>query len=287
MNNSIYPLDINSLDANHITVSVHKYGFFLCKTGSARILLGNKVYQISDNHLCLYTPNTFFQIIDKSADLQGYLEQGDVDTLFPAISSINIRKRLQIRKSPCVKISAIQSDNISALINFIHDNSITPRQNSENYSISDIHKNLIRYLEYALCMTIIEAYFGNTPVEAVNLNREDSILNNFIIDLYENCRKTRTVKFYADLQHLSPYYFSTIIKRQSGKSALQWIGNVTMIFAKQYLECSQMSVKEIADTMNFPDQSTFGRYFRHFENCSPSTFREKKAKLSSSLFKTD
>lgn len=36
-----------------------------------------------------------------------------------------------------------------------------------------------------------------------------------------------------------------------------------------------MSIKEIADRMGFPDQSTFGRYFRHREGCSPSEYRSK------------
>ncbi|MCI7615355.1 MAG: helix-turn-helix domain-containing protein [Bacteroidales bacterium] len=30
--------------------------------------------------------------------------------------------------------------------------------------------------------------------------------------------------------------------------------------------------------MNFPDQSSFGRYFRHHEGCSPMEFRERKGK---------
>lgn len=35
------PLNIDELNANHYTVSVHKYGFFLCTEGKARILLGS------------------------------------------------------------------------------------------------------------------------------------------------------------------------------------------------------------------------------------------------------
>lgn len=46
------PLGIDELDANHYRVSVHKYGFFLCRRGTARILLGNQTYLLSPRIIC-------------------------------------------------------------------------------------------------------------------------------------------------------------------------------------------------------------------------------------------
>ena len=274
------PLKIDELNANHYMVSVHKYGFFLCREGTARILLGSNTYQISRNHLCIYAPNTFFQILEKSQDLEGILEEDDVETYHPVLNSIDIRKRLQVRNSPCVRISEMQADEMIRLYNMVRENgqSITEKDN-----LPDNHKELaetaradcMRYLRYALCLKVLEVYFSNTPVEAMPQTKEDTILNRFLVSVYENCHRQRMVQYYADEQHLSPYYFSSIIKERSGQSALQWIGNVTMTFSRQYLECSEMSIKEIADRLNFPDQSTFGRYFKHHEGCSPSDFRER------------
>ncbi len=275
------PLKIDELNANHYMVSVHKYGFFFCREGTARILLGSNTYQISRNHLCIYAPNTFFQILEKSQDLEGILEEDDVETYYPVLSPIDIRKRLQVRNSPCVEISEAQADEIIHLYNMVRKNeqSVTGKEN-----LSDMHKEFtekaradcVRYLRYALCLKVLEAYFSNTPAEAMPQDKDDAILNRFLVSVYENCHKQRTVQYYADEQHLSPYYFSSIIRERSGKSALQWIGNVTMTFSRQYLECSDMSIKEIADRLNFSDQSTFGRYFKHHEGCSPSEFRERR-----------
>lgn len=198
------PLKIEDLNANHCAVAVHKYGFFLCTNGWSKILLGTRIYNISSNMLCIYTPNTFFQILEKSSDLDGILEEDDVDAYYQVVSSIDIQTRLQIRDSPCVEISKDQSD------------------------------------------------------------------------IYDNCHSQRTVEYYASEQNLSPYYFSSIIKSCSGKSAMQWIESVTMTFARQYLECTELSIKEISDRLNFPDQSTFGRYFKRHEGCSPSDFRRRK-----------
>lgn len=265
-------LNIEELEANRQTVSAHKYGFFLCKAGEARILLGSNIYSISCNHLCIYTPNTFFQILEKSNDLKGILKENDVDAYYPAIGSIDIRKRLQIRDLPCVKISKEQADEIVRLADMTEEKQAQPTENIT----TAIRNEFLRYIEYALCLKVLEVYFANTPIVAVPHDKRDTTLNRFLISVHENCQRHRSVQYYAGEQHLSPYYFSSIIKSRSGKSALQWIENVTMSFARQYLTCTDMSIKEIAGRMNFPDQSSFARYFKRHAGCTPAEFRKKK-----------
>lgn len=278
------PMEIGELDANHYVVSVHKYGFFLCMEGTARILLGTSTYKISRNYLCVYAPNTFFQILEKSPDLKGILEEDDVEAFYPVISAISMRKRLRIRSSPCVKISELQAAELVRLYDITINDGARDRSDDTSCAteleLADTaHMDCVRYLRYAVCMKVLETYFRNTPVAAMPRNSRDEILNKFLVSIYENCHVQRTVQYYADEQHLSPYYFSSIIKERSGKSALQWICDVTMILSRQYLECSEMSIKEIAERLNFPDQSTFGRYFKRQEGCSPSEFRDKRNKL--------
>lgn len=274
-NESIHkrPLGIDELNANHHMVSVHKYGFFLCTKGTARILLGNKTYLISENHLCIYTPNTFFRILERSEDLDGILQEDSVDAYYPAVSSINIRERLSMRDNPIVVISQEEADIIKILTDSLNRNPEVSDDKKNTDIIGSIHENYLLYLRYAICLNVCEAYFSNNPVPAVPQDRADVIFNQFLISVYEHCHKERTVRFYADEQHLSPYYFSTIIRDKSGKSALQWIENVTMTYARQYLNDSSISIKQIAERLNFPDQSTFGRYFRNREGCSPSEYR--------------
>lgn len=261
-------------------VSVHKYGFFLCREGSARILLGPSIYRISRNYLCIYTPNTLFQILEKSRELKGVFEEDDVDTYYPVISSIGIRERLRVRTSPCVEVSEVQADEIARLHDMVRESAcLSDSQRRLPHACGEItetlHSESLRHLRYVLCLKTLEAYFSNTPAESMPQNKDDAILNRFLVSVYENCHIRRTVRYYADEQHLSPYYFSSIIRERSGKSALQWIATVTMTLARQYLACSELSVKEIADRLNFPDQSTFGRFFRSHEGCTPSAFRKK------------
>lgn len=272
-------MEIEELNANHRTVSAHKYGFFLCRGGTARILLGLKTYQISRNCLCIYAPDTLFHILDRSRDLQGILEEDDVETYYPVLSQIDIRRRLQVRDSPCVEISEAQAVEMMRLYDMMRENGQTAREDlpdAHGELVKTVRAGCARYLRYALCLKVLEVYFSNSPVEAMPQSRDDAILGRFLVSVYENCHRERTVRYYADEQHLSPYYFSSIIRERSGRSALQWIAGVTMTFSRQYLECSEMSIKEISDRLSFPDQSAFGRYFKHHEGCSPSEFRERR-----------
>lgn len=275
------PLIIDDLEANRYMVSVHKYGFFLCTKGNAKILLGSNIYQISRNCLCFYAPNTFFQILEKSGDLQGILEEADVETYFPILSGIDIRSRMQVRKTPCVEISDMQVAEVLRLYDIVRGDkkdmiAEDDRAGVQNNLADVMNKQFFRHIRYSICLKVLELYFRNTPVKAMPHDREDAILNQFLVSVYENCHSHRTVQYYADEQRLSSYYFSSIIRNRSGKSAMQWIGGITIMFSKQYLECSEMSIKEIADRMNFPDQSSFGRYFKHHEGCSPSEYRERR-----------
>ena len=51
--------------------------------------------------------------------------------------------------------------------------------------------------------------------------------------------------------------------------------DVTTCTPASYQRCS-LSLKEIADRYNFPDQSFFGRYFKKHTGMSPKEYRAKR-----------
>ena len=267
------PLHIDELEANHKMVSASKFGFFLCKKGEAKVLLGTHIYDIAENYLCIYTPNTFLQVLQRSADLEGLLIEEDMDMFMSAISVVDIKKRLEIRNGPCIILNPQQSADIERYVELINEKKAEAAPDDETISLE--HNRQCQFLLSALCMAVYRIYFEAVPVRSSPSGKEEIILNKFLISVYRQCHRERLVQYYAEEQNLSPYYFSTIIKSCSGNSALQWIERITLTFAKQYLECTAMSVKEIAAKMNFPDQSVFGRYFKHHEKVSPTEYRKR------------
>lgn len=109
MENEFYRmLDIDQLLANYATVSENKCGFFLCRRGSADLLLNNKSFHVEAGMMCIYTPYTFIRIVQHSPDIGGCLMEGGLDAIQPALSDIHIADRLHIRSHPCVRLGDAQ-----------------------------------------------------------------------------------------------------------------------------------------------------------------------------------
>lgn len=62
---------------------------------------------------------------------------------------------------------------------------------------------------------------------------------------------------YADEANLSVRHFSKIIHNYTGQTPMQWIISYTVNQAKRLLSQTELSVKEIAEKLGFPEQFTF------------------------------
>jgi AraC-like DNA-binding protein len=68
---------------------------------------------------------------------------------------------------------------------------------------------------------------------------------------------------------------SSVIRSSSGKSAGEWIDERTVLEVKTLLKTTGMTIQQIADELNFPTQSSFGRYFKRIVGTSPKEYRKK------------
>jgi len=107
-----------------------------------------------------------------------------------------------------------------------------------------------------------------------SLSRKEELFDDFQTLLWEHCKKNRNVKFYADKLCITTQYLSSILKEQSGKSASQWIQETLITEAKGMLKSPRVNVQQVANKLNFPDQSTFGKFFKKHTGISPMTFRK-------------
>lgn len=88
------------------------------------------------------------------------------------------------------------------------------------------------------------------------------------------CDRPFQVQDYAQAQHLHPSYFTTVIKRKTGKSVNSWIAEKTIAEAKTMLARSPESVQEIAFRLGFKDAAHFSRFFKKHTELSPLSFRQ-------------
>ena len=252
-------------------------GLFLCQKGQAEILLGGKSYLINKRNLFIYTAANLLQIRQRSANLEGIMIEVDLDYVIPIANKVaNSENLLYLRENPCMSLSEEQYAFVIDLFN-----SVEKRINRENICCSSHQKQyliseLIKSWGQVICYELLNIYFSNKPQTPLPQDKKDKIFQKFLITLYRYYHQERDVSFYADKQCLSARYFSSVIKEKSGSSALQWIIQTVITEAKQLLDNTDLSIKEIATKLNFPTQSFFGKYFKQYVGISPKEYRARR-----------
>ena len=137
---------------------------------------------------------------------------------------------------------------------------------------AEIIRSMIRTLAYKVCR-IIARHVETGASEATSRSRNEEYFNQFMGVLTRHYMQQRSVGFYAEQLNLTPKYLTTIIRKTSGRTAVQWIDDYVVLEAKNLLKYSTMSIQEISYYLNFPNQSFFGKYFKNHTGMTPTAYR--------------
>ena len=268
---SIEIIDVTKdfVDSKYPVIHSDKNGFLLCKQGSIQLLLDDSTFNINAGDLYIYPPFSQTFIKEVSDDFSGVIGIADFDFVLSTITQVsNTQQHIYIRTRPCVTLTQHQLQNIEELV------SIIKHRLAESYR--PLRIQILSALVKTICFEILDAYFDGLSISPMQQNNRDKIFQRFLQDCFMHFKKHRDVKFYAELQHLTPRYFSTVIREVSGKTPIEWINLSLVTEAKKLLATPELNIKEIALQLNFEDQSLFGRYFKRITGLSPSSFREQQ-----------
>lgn len=132
---------------------------------------------------------------------------------------------------------------------------------------------IIRSLIYIVLHEIEDVHQLQDPEQSIEDVKDLHILARFKKLLAEHFIEERQVSFYAEKMHLTPKYFSTIIKEVSGKTAGAWVNEMLMLEAKVRLQNKEKTIAQIAYELNFSDPSHFGKFFKKHAGKSPLDYR--------------
>ena len=266
------------LKEGQIISTFNKCGIFYCQRGSVEVSLEGCHYHIKPGDVYIYMASTLVHLLHKSEDAEGIMVEVDFYYILPIVNKvINVESQLFMRKNPCVSLSGEQCAHFEYLLNNLWDRINAEDCQKENVQYQHLKLELIKSMGQTICYEILNMYFTNQPLQPLQQGKKDVVFQNFMLSLFRFYRKERDVSFYARMQHITPRYFSAIIKEKTGDSALQWIVRMVITEAKQLLEESDLSIKEIADQRNFPTQSFFGKYFKQYVGVSPKEYRNNAA----------
>ena len=136
-------------------------------------------------------------------------------------------------------------------------------------------KSIARCIIAALTYQLIQIVSRNLPSDKEDRpkSRRSGYVSDFFQLVHEYHRRERSVSFYADKLFISPKYLSLIIKEATGRSAADIIDDYVILEAKNLLRFSGKNIQQVSYELNFPNQSSFGKYFKHLVGMSPSEYQ--------------
>ncbi|MBP1754420.1 MAG: DNA-binding response regulator [Firmicutes bacterium] len=73
--------------------------------------------------------------------------------------------------------------------------------------------------------------------------------------------------------NVSPNYFSSLFNQETGMTFIEYLTDIRMEKAKEYLRCSGRKITEIGFLVGYLDSHYFSYIFKKTQNCTPSEYR--------------
>ncbi|NDW11566.1 AraC family transcriptional regulator [Bacteroides sp. 214] len=241
----------------------------ICLNGFTRVGINMQEYYITPGTLLISLPDQVLQSIEVSPDYQSVciaMSREFSDETYARIK-IMLPFFFYTKDYPCISLSQRQLERILDYFNLIWK-----KTNEEHGEfLRDIICNLIVSLYYE----IYDVYNNKRKINIPHKTRQESLFDYFMRSLSSNFKKERSVNFYAYELCVTPKHLSCVVKEVSGRTAGEWIDNFVINEAKSLLSGSKKNIQEIADDLNFANQSFFGKYFKNCTGVSPKEFRKQ------------
>ena len=109
--------------------------------------------------------------------------------------------------------------------------------------------------------------------------QNDDLHRRFLSLLGYSRGRMRQVAQYAEQLCVTPDQLTVAVRTVSGRTPIEWISESTVKVIKEELLYTTKPVKEIADELDFPSLSFFGKYLKQHTGYSPRRFREHYGNL--------
>ena len=105
------------------------------------------------------------------------------------------------------------------------------------------------------------------------LSRFESLLNDYFHSGKPQSLGLPSVGYCAEQLHLSPKYFGDLIKKETGKSAQEYIQLKLIDIAKEKIFDASKNISEVAYDLGFKYPSHFTRFFKQHVGSTPNEYR--------------
>lgn len=237
----------------------------VCTSGSCRVKINLEVFEIKAPKLVTVMPGQIFEVLSDVDSLEGYV----ISLSKKFVDKVNLpgwqHQYMKMYNNPITDIDKGKLNSLLLFYVILH----RAANDDKNPFRLQIIENLISVFYYGGMSS-----FDNS-IES-NLKYNNHIVANFLELVQHHYREQRLIQFYAGKLCITPKYLSKLVKEHTGRAAADWIEQHVILEARAMLQSSDMSIQQIATSLNFPNQSFFGKYFKRATGISPKQYRMVK-----------
>lgn len=245
----------------------------ICTSGRVQGLMNGKKIEVCQNQVAVLPPNAVLTdlMISPDFNLKAMFLSNAIIQDFLHEKMYVWNEILYIHGLHVVSLAEEEMHFYSLFYELLQDCFSRP---ADTHFRTDVIQSLLRAAILGLCSFMRKM---TSPVSQIPklTDTGKSHFQRFLDLLHSEHSKHRSVESYASELCISPKYLSVICKKQSGKTANEWITEHVMEDIRYYLRQTDLSVKQISDQMGFPNPSFFGKYVKEHTGMSPLQYRAR------------
>ena len=243
--------------------------FALCTQGKAQYSVDTVEYTVYANDMMIISEGQITDDVMLSRDFNGMGIIVSDDFFNEIVKDVHELSTLFLftRANPVCHLTQQECDNIVDYFRML-------KQKTDDLK-HHFRRETVRSLLTTMIYDLSNIIFRMQNTVDRRQTRGEAIFTQFLQLVELNFRHERRVSWYAKQLCISPKYLSEIIKQVSRRTPNDWIDNFVTLEIRVLLRNSTKSIKEIAQELNFPNQSFFGKFFKEQVGVSPSQYRNK------------
>lgn len=256
----------------HFTINYGVYALYLKETVCGDIRYGKQTYDYQEGTITSFAPGQVAEIEMAEGvkpKAYGILFHPDLIKGTPLGSEIKRYSFFSYKSNEALHIS---EDEKKIFMDCLSKIKMELEHSIDRLSKRLIAGNIQLLLDY--CLRFYERQFNTRAVVNKDiLSRFESLLDDYFDNGRARTDGLPTVKYFADKVFLSPNYFGDLIKKETGKTAQEYIQTRLIDAAKEMIAGSDKTMSQIAYELGFQYSQHFNRLFKKNVGYTPNEYR--------------
>lgn len=267
-------IDLSEVElANYAYIKFGFYTVFLQEYSCNDFIRGRRTYDYSDGTLLFLAPGKYLSLEEegKACQTKGWILAFHPDLIRGTSLGEHVKDYtfFTYETGESLHISSREKQEAIECFQRIRKEI---RHDIDVFSKILISRNIELFLDY--CRRFYERQFITRHGENTGvLQQLDARLDEYILGCQLKTRGIPNEMYCANALHLSPAYFSDLLRHETGMDIQEYMQVKRMDTAREWVLHTDKPIAEIADVLGFPNAPYFSRVFKKLTGCSPGEYR--------------